>query len=65
MEEEGYSKRLKSHPGLPVAVFMTFAGAMAGASNESFSLVNGMLFGACVAGGITFSAVLLSNIKRR
>jgi len=64
MSEKGYFERLKSHPFLSVAVLFTFAGAIVGAANENFSVLNGMVFGACVSGGISFTLVLLNNIKR-
>ena len=58
-----YFKRLKEHPGVPVAFFMTIAGAMAGAQNRSFPIVDGMIFGACVAGGVCWTIVLITNRK--
>ena len=65
MSEKGYFERLKSNPFLSVAALFTFAGAIVGAANENFSVLNGMIFGAFVSGGISFTLVLLNNIKKR
>jgi high-affinity Fe2+/Pb2+ permease len=42
---------------------MTIAGAMAGAQNTSFPIIDGMIFGACVAGGLCWTIVLITNRK--
>jgi len=59
-----YFKRLKTHPGVPVATVMTIVGSLIGASNQSFPIVDGMVFGGLFMGGFCWSLVLLSNLKK-
>ena len=61
----GYFERLKEHPGVPIASVMTVVGGLAGASNESFPILDGFIFGVIVMGGFCWTIVLLSNLKRR
>lgn len=59
-----YFKRLKDHPGVSVATMMTFLGGLAGASNESFAPLDGLIFGILVGGGLTWSIVLITNLRK-
>lgn len=45
-----YWKRLKKHPGVPLASFLTLTGAFMGTQNESMSLFYGALWGALIMG---------------
>ena len=61
-----YFKRLKHHPGLPVATGLTLLGMIAGISNESFETWwHGALFGAIGLGIPTFLIVLVSNYRKK
>lgn len=60
-----YFSRLKSHPGVPVAAIMTILGALAGATNKSFSVADGMVFGGLVMCGFCWTIVLISNFKSK
>jgi hypothetical protein len=60
-----YFKRLRTHPGVPVASVMTVVGSLAGASNQSFPIADGMVFGGLFMGGFCWSVVLLSNFKSK
>lgn len=60
-----YFKRLKDHPGNHVALMMTLLGFVARATNRSFEWWQGGLFGMLFLGFFSWSAVLISNFKRR
>lgn len=61
-----YFKRLKTHPGLGTATFMTILGTLAGASNKNFDPIwHGALFGFLLSGIICWSVVLITNIKKK
>jgi hypothetical protein len=60
-----YFKRLKTHPGVPMAFGFTLLGFMARATNKTFPhWWIGGLFGAAFLAIIFWPIVLLSNIKR-
>jgi hypothetical protein len=44
---------------------MTVVGSLAGASNQSFPIADGMVFGGLFMGGFCWSVVLLSNFKSK
>ena len=61
---KNYFKKLKSHPGVPLAAFMTVLFVLAGATNKSFSIPAGMLFG-LVGLLLIWIIVLISNFERK
>jgi hypothetical protein len=58
-----YFKRLKSHPGLGIAVIMTVLGAFALAIKSFQNPLHGALFGIIIVGLFVWLPVLLSNRK--
>lgn len=63
-----YFKRLKTHPGVGVAIVVSILGFMAGALNKSIPEDKwwmGGLAGFIVTSILAWSCVLLSNIKRK
>jgi hypothetical protein len=58
-----YFKRLKEHPGLEFAWFLTVFSFLAGATNKTAEWYVGGLFGLVLCGGFAWSCVLLSNMK--
>jgi hypothetical protein len=62
--KRGYFQRLKDHPGLGTATIMTLMGTFAGASNKSFDVVSGALFGTIAMGIFVWGIVLISNFDR-
>lgn len=62
-----YFKRLKTHPGISMAVFMTILGFLfGGGTNKSlYTWLQHGLFGALCMGVLAWSIVLISNIKIR
>lgn len=59
-ERRTYWQRLKDHPGVPVATFMTFASLFAGLDRGVWFAV----FAACFVGGWCWGLVLWSNRSR-
>jgi hypothetical protein len=59
-DRRSYWQRLKDHPGVPWATFMTIAGFFAG-MNRGFLFA---VLGACLAGGLYWGIVLWSNRSR-
>ena len=60
-----YFKRLKTHPGVNVAIMMTILGFLAGATNKSVTIYwQGGLVGMVFVGGVCWIIVLISNIKK-
>jgi hypothetical protein len=62
--KRGYFERLKDHPGLGMATIMTLMGTFAGASNKSFGVMEGALFGTIAMGVFVWGMVLVSNFDR-
>lgn len=60
-----YFKRLKEHPGIEYGIILPILGFLAGATNESFEWYVGGLFFGCFAVVITWSMILISNIKKK
>ena len=56
-----YWQRLRDHPGVPVAIFMTLAGFLAWMDRGVLFAV----FAACFAGGWCWGLVLWSNRSRK
>lgn len=52
-------KSLKNHPGLPIAAFLSVAGAIAGAGRDGNPLL-GALFGFGIMGAFTWVPVLIT-----
>ncbi len=59
-----YFKRLKEHPGLAFATFLTGMGFLAGATNKHMDFWTGGLIGLLIMGVFSWGLVLLSNFKR-
>lgn len=59
-----YFKRLKDHPGVGYGLFFPILGALAGASNKSFILWQGALFGFTLTFILCWMFILTSNGKR-
>ena len=53
-----YRDRLRAHPGKGMATLFTLCGGLAGASNESATLIAGAIMGALFVGGIVWGMVL-------
>lgn len=53
-----YWKRLKNHPGVPVATIFTIIGTGAGIGNESMGMLSGSAFGAGMCALISWPIVL-------
>lgn len=60
---KAYFKRLKSHPGLGHAFFLTMMFIAAGLTNKSVSSINGLLIGVIVSVVFCWLPVLVSNRK--
>ncbi len=60
MTRRTYWQRLRDHPGVPVATFMTFASLVAGLDRGVWFAV----FAACFVGGCCWGLVLWSNRSR-
>jgi hypothetical protein len=60
-----YFIRLKQHPGLSIATFVTVLGILAGAGNKSFPEIwHGALFGFLISVIFCWTPVLISNFKK-
>jgi len=58
--EVRYIDRLKAHPGVPTAAFMTVAGGMAGGLNESMPVLVGIAVGSVVTSVVCWIPVLIT-----
>lgn len=62
---KNYFKRLKEHPGLPIATIMTVLNTLAGVGNQNFDTpVHGAVFGLAVTFVSLWLPVLISNYKK-
>lgn len=60
-----YFRRLKTHPGVPIASLMTVAGGIAGATDKGYGHpMVGFLSGVCASAIFFWSIVFLTNINR-
>ena len=57
---KNYLKRLRHHPGVPVAAFMTVAFVVAGLFNENLSIKEALVIGLTVS-AVMWAAVLFTN----
>lgn len=53
-----YRDRLRAHPGKGAATMFTLFGGLAGASNESATILGGFVAGAMIMGGVVWGIVL-------
>lgn len=58
-----YFQRLKEHPGVEVATFMSLITPLACATNKSLTIEQGLIVGLCLS-AIPWAMVLISNIKK-
>lgn len=59
-----YFKRLKKHPGIEYGIMFPILGFFAGATNEHMEWYVGGIFFGCLLLVITWSMILISNIKK-
>jgi hypothetical protein len=61
---KNYFKALKSHPGIPTALMLTFIYVFIGATSSTFkNVINGITMG-LIGSSIIWLIVLISNIGR-
>ena len=62
---KNYFKRLKEHPGLEVAIFVTILGFLAGATNKHIEIWwHGGIFGMLFVGIPAWLLVLVTNREK-
>jgi len=65
MKSKGYFQRLKNHPGVNPAIFMTILSFAAAASNNHISTLKGALILGGTCASIFWVIVLLTNFKSK
>ena len=61
-EKRSFVNKLRSHPGLPMAMWMTVLGFLAGIGTPEMNVLLGLI-GATLMGGFTFLIVILTALE--